>query len=81
MNKSASKLLVVVAVLQGLILLGQWTGSGPLTTAHAQIPDAGGQRLQIIEELRSLNAKVDKLAETLRSGEVQVKVVAADEKK
>ena len=64
-----------------MILLGQWTGSGPLTPAHAQIPDAGGQRNQIIEELRSLNAKVDRLAETLRSGEVQVKVVSADEKK
>jgi len=81
MKNTSSKLLAVIVVLQGLILLGQWTGSGPVTPAMAQIPDAGGQRIQIIEELRSLNAKVDKLADTLRSGEVQVKVVAADEKK
>lgn len=76
-----SKLLVAVLVLQGLVLMGQWTGQGPVTPAHAQIPDAGGQRQQIVDELKGINGKLDKLTQALESGSVQVRVAPADEKK
>ena len=75
-----SKLLVAVIVLQSLILISQWTGSSPVTPAYGQIPDAGGQRQQIIDELKTLNGKMDRLADTLKSGEVQVRVPKDDKK-
>ncbi|MFI5380233.1 MAG: hypothetical protein ACHRHE_13120 [Tepidisphaerales bacterium] len=75
------RLLVVVVVLQGLILFSQWGGSGPVAPAYAQIPDAGAQRREVIEELKSLNSKMDKLIETLESGKVQVKATLPEEKK
>ena len=78
---SNSRLLAVVAVLQGLILASIWTGSGPLAPANAQIPDAGGQRADIVNELKSLNAKADKLIEILKSGDIQVKLPADEKKK
>jgi len=75
---NSSKLLVAVVVLQGLILLGQWTGSGPLSPTWAQIPDAGGQRNQMIDELKAVNAKLDKLLDVLQSGKLQVRAVAEE---
>ena len=76
-----SKLLVAVLVLQGLLLMGQWTGQGPVTPAHAQIPDAGAQRNHMVEELKGINAKLDKLAQILESGKVQVRLGSSDDKK
>jgi hypothetical protein len=76
----SSKLLVAVIVLQSLILLSQWTGQSPVTPAYGQIPDAGGQRQQIIDELKTLNGKMDGLMSTLKSGDVQVKVPKEDKK-
>jgi len=76
----SSRILGVIVVLQGLILLGQWTGSGPVTPAWGQVPDAGAQRNQMIEELRTLNGKVDKLVDVLNSGKLQVQLAKADEK-
>lgn len=78
---NTARILVVIVVLQGLILMGQWTGSGPLAPAQAQVPDAGAQRIQMIEELRRLNGKMDVLVEKLESGKLQVRVEAAAEKK
>jgi hypothetical protein len=72
---------VAVLVLQGLVLMGQWTGQGPVTPAHAQIPDAGGQRQQMVDELKGINSKLDKLTHALESGSIQVRVAPADEKK
>jgi hypothetical protein len=78
-----SKLLVGVIVVQSLVLVGQWTGFGPLTAtpAQAQIPDAGGQRVQIIEQLKDLNTKMDKLMDGLENGKLQIKTTPADDKK
>lgn len=73
-----SGLWVVVVVMQGLILLGQWTGSGVISPAHAasvpDLPDAAGQRVQTVEQLKQLNTKMDRLLEVLESGKLQVKV-------
>ena len=80
MKSVSSKLLVAVIVLQSLILISQWTGQSPVTPAFGQIPDAGGQRQQIIDELKTLNGKMDRMHETLKSGEVQVRVPKDDKK-
>jgi hypothetical protein len=73
---ATTKLLTVVLVLQSVMLLGQWLGvPSPVTPAHAQIPDAGGQRNAMIDELRQVNAKLDKLAAYLESGKLEVRVV------
>lgn len=74
-------LLTVIIVLQGLILLGQWTGgAGWIDRAEAQIPDAGAQRLAMLQELRNLNGKLDEISSLLSSGQLQVRVPAADSK-
>jgi hypothetical protein len=77
---TSSRLLAAVVVLQGLILASLWT-KGPVTPAHAQIPDAGGQRAMMIDELKKMNDKMDKMSDLLRSGEVQVRIPKADDKK
>ena len=78
-----SKLLVAVIALQGMILIGQWTGGGAslLSTAQAQVPDPANRQLQMIDELKQLNGKMDELIGLLRSGDVQVKVPKAEEEK
>jgi hypothetical protein len=78
-----SKLLVVVIVVQSLLLISQWSHKPTMleSTAYGQIPDAGGQRQQIIDELKTLNGKMDGLMSTLKSGDVQVKTSKPDEKK
>jgi hypothetical protein len=77
----SGKLLIAVIVLQSLILVSQWTGSGVVTPAYGQIPDAAGQRMQVIDELKALNGKMDRLVETIKSGDVQVRLSKPDEKK
>ena len=77
-----AKLLTAVLVLQGLILAGQWLGTASLVApAQAQIPDAGGQRNEMIRELQALNGKMDKLIGILESGKLEVHVAAADDNK
>ena len=81
---NTSKLLTVVVVLQGLTLLGQWTGQASFTRearAELNLPDPGARQLAMLEELRSLNAKMDKMVGVLQSGDLQVKVAKAEEQK
>jgi hypothetical protein len=75
-----ARLFAVILALQSLTLLSMWTGNGPLPAARAQIPDAGGQRQQVIEELKSMNGKMDKLIEVLESGKMQVNAILPEEK-
>ena len=76
-----NKLLVGVLVLQGLILIGQWTGTGYLTSAQAQIPDPANRQMQMVDELKELNTKMDKLVGILEGGDLQVKVAKSDDEK
>ena len=77
-----TRLLTVVIVLQGLILLGQWLGNPSyIQAAPAQIPDGGSQRNQMIDELKTLNGKMEKLIGILESGKLEVRVSGADENK
>jgi hypothetical protein len=74
--------LAVIVVLQGMILAGQWLGpSVYVAPAGAQIPDSGAQRMQMIDELRSANAKLEKITALLESGKLQVHAVMPDDKK
>jgi len=77
----SGKLLVAVIVLQSLILISQWTGSGAVTPAYGQIPDAAGQRMQVIDELKAMNGKMDRLMDLMKSGDLQVRLSKPDEKK
>jgi len=80
----SSKLLVVIVVLQGLLLIGQWTGgrsSLPLAYAAGDVPDPAGRQMAMIEELKNVNAKLDKVVNLLEAGDLQVKVAPTDEGK
>ncbi len=79
---NVSKLLAAVVVLQALTLAGVWSGNGAshLPTAQAQLVDPGAQRVQMLEEQRATNAKLDRMIELLK-GELQVRVVSPDEAK
>jgi hypothetical protein len=82
---TTNRILATVLVLQVITILNQWVG-GPISPAQAQIPDAGAQRDQIIDELKSANDtlksiddKLDKLGNVLGSGKLQVQVAKPDE--
>ncbi len=81
-NKSSNRLVGVLIALQAVTLLAVF-GLAPLsgTPAQAQIPDAGSQRLQMIEQLRQLNGKMDQLLQMMSKGDVQVRCTSPDEKK
>jgi hypothetical protein len=67
------RLIGLMIALQILILATFWSTHPFGTPASAQIPDSGAQRNQVIEELKTLNGKMDKLVELLESGKVKVK--------
>jgi len=77
----SAKMLTVVVLMQALILVGQWLGSPQMVShANAQVPDAGGQRLEMINELKSLNVRMERMVTLLESGKLEVKVQRADDK-
>lgn len=76
---SNSRLLTVVIVLQGMLLAGQWLGGPSLSPAQAQVSDPGRDRIQMLDELKQTNAKLDKMIDLLGSGQLQVKVVQPDD--
>jgi hypothetical protein len=76
-----NKLLVVIVALQGLILAGQWTGAGYLTSASAQLPDPANRQMQMVDELKNINTKLDQLIDVLKGGDLQVKVAKSDDNK
>lgn len=78
---SNSRILGVIVVLQALVLMTLWLGGPALPQAQAQVPDPGSQRLQMIDQLKQLNEKMDKMVGILSSGNLQVKVASDDEQK
>ena len=75
-----NRLLAVVVVLQGLLLAGQWLGNPALvSTAQAQ-PDPNRDRWLMIDEMKSMNAKMDRLIGILEGGNLQVRTAPLDEK-
>jgi hypothetical protein len=72
--KQASRWLAAVVVMQGLILATLWSGGPAARPAAAQIPDAGAQQQQVIDQLKATNDKLDKLLDLLGSGSLQVRM-------
>jgi hypothetical protein len=81
MPNSTAKWLAVIVVLQVITIIGQWVVTPGAAPAMAQIPDAGAQRNEVINQLRSSNEKLDKLLILLGGGNLQVKVVKTDDSK
>jgi hypothetical protein len=82
---TTQRILAAILVLQVLTIANQWFGS-PISSARAQIPDAGAQQLQIIDELKANNDllkgiddKLDKLVTIFQSGKLQVVVSKPDD--
>ncbi len=75
--------LVVILVLQGLILAGQWTANrSALPAARAMdIPDPGARQIELINAVKDTNSKLDTIIGLLQGGELQVRVVQPDEGK
>ena len=68
--------------LEVLTLAGTWIGNhaAVLPEAQAQLADPGSQRREMIDELKTLNGKMDRLIEILEGGKLQVQVPEDDEK-
>jgi hypothetical protein len=84
MRNHTNKFLVAIIAIQGMLLVGQW--SGRPNAAHAKVdaqnlPDPGARQLQIVDELKSLNGKLERLNALVQSGEVTVKVKQQDQKR
>ncbi len=85
-TKTTSRLLGTIVVMQALTLLGQWTATPSLSTPAlaanpSSFPDPGARQVQMVEELKALNGKMDRLLTVLESGKLQVQAVEPDEKK
>lgn len=84
-----NRLLAGVMVLQVLTLAGLWTGAPSAGVAQAAggrdggsgIPDPGARQMQMIDELKQVNVKLDRLVTVLESGSLQVRVAEGDEKR
>jgi hypothetical protein len=78
---NTQRMLAIIVVLQALTLLSQWIGVPSLSTSQAQVPDGGAQRAATIDELKSVNTKLDKLLTVLTDGNLKVRVARTDEAK
>ena len=80
-TNSTAKWLAVIVVLQVVTLIGQWVAAPAAAPAMAQLPDAGAQRNEVINQLKGTNERLDRLVSILGSGNLQVKVAKTDEKR
>ena len=79
---NTNKILLAAVALQSALIAGLVTGKELAPRATAQgIGNPGGQRQEAVDELKSLNAKMDKLMDLLESGKLQVRATLPDEKK
>ena len=79
-----TKWLAVIVLMQGMILAGQWTGGRsvlPAAQAAGDLPDPGSRQMQMIEEMKGTNAKLDRIIGLLEGGNVQVRVSPSDDAK
>lgn len=78
-----SKMLGFVIVMQAVILLGQWTLQPTARTASADVnlPNPSERQMEMIEELRALNGKMDHLISLAQSGDMKVEVTKVDRNK
>jgi hypothetical protein len=78
-----SNWLAAILVLQGIILIGQWTGGrSTLPTAMAgDVPNPAARQMELLDEMKSTNTRLDKIISLMESGDLQVRVVQSDESK
>ena len=78
--------LILIAIMLAAIAAALWLRPATVESAaqarsvetdaaQKMFPDAGLQRLAILAELRSLNARMDKIEGGFRSGEFQIQVL------
>ncbi len=80
-TRSDSRWLGIIVALQIATIIGQWAAVPGATPTMAQVPDAGAQQQQIIEQLKNVNEKLDQLVTLLGSGNLQVKLAKSDDSK
>ncbi len=78
-NRFNVAMMVLQILTLGCLLTSQ--GPGILPAARAQVMDSGAQRQQIVDELKSVNTKLDRLLTVLESGNLQVSTDTPDERK
>jgi len=77
-----NRLLIVIVVLQALTLAGQWLeGPKVLPTAQAQNFNPTADRQEMIDQMKGVNSKLDRMVSVLEGGNLQVKVVQAEDAK
>lgn len=67
-------MLGVLAAVAGGAVLGLLMSSQRPSAAIAQIPDQGAQMLQLIDETKAINTKLDRLIGVLEGGKLEVRV-------
>ena len=79
----SSKILGFVLVMQVVIVIGQWAGQPAARSAKADvnIPNPGERQLAMLDELRTLNGKMDRLLSVVQSGDMKVEVTKVDRSK
>jgi len=72
-NRTTQILLAVIAFLLGANLIVQtWHDRTALAVSPQGLPDTGAQLAAQIDELKSINTKIDKLQGYLESGKMTV---------
>ena len=74
--KRTSRWMAVVIAVDAAFLAAVWFGGPAARPATAQIPDAGAQQQQVIDQLKATNEKLDKLLDLLGGGNLQVRIGA-----
>jgi hypothetical protein len=78
----SSKMIGVVIVLQAALLVGMWlTGSTSKVQADVPVSNPSERQLAMLDELRTLNGKIDQLNKLLSDGKLEVKVTRVDIKR
>ena len=70
-----TKLLTFILVLQVFAFFGRWIDWSYVTPAYAQVPDAGSQRLQVIEQQKLTNDKLDRIIDRTTTIQASVRDV------
>ena len=78
---SSSSSRFVAGIVIGLLSVFLLPEIPLLEQASAQVPDSGAQRNRIVKELASLNGKIDELIKLIRSGQIKVTCMPADNRK
>ena len=79
-NKIVASVIVVQAVVIASLLSGQGGTAAVAKPDGPQFSDPAARQLQMVDELKSINAKLDRVTAAL-GGELVVRVKADDAKK